>query len=195
VTLAQQTRPEHEYRESMVIVEEQSGRLKRLVEAMFLLSRAEAHGMPLAREALYVDDLVAECSRALRVLADERGVTIRACGDLEVMFSGDATLLKQLVGNLLDNAIRHARAGGVVTASVARNDGTIAIRISDDGEGIAPEHRERIFHRFVRFDGRPQGAGLGLPIARRIAEAHGGALTLESTGPEGSCFAVLLPIQ
>jgi signal transduction histidine kinase len=193
VTLAQETRPEHDYRESMAIVEEQSTRLKQLVDSMFMLSRAEALGIPLVREPLYVDELVAECARALRVLADGRQVTIRTCGDSEVTFSGDTTLLKRLVGNLLDNAIRHARPGGNVVAAVARNTGSIAIRISDDGGGIAPEHRDRVFERFARFDGCSQGAGLGLPIARWIAEAHGGTPTLESTGPDGTCFTVLLP--
>jgi signal transduction histidine kinase len=193
VILTRATRPEHEYRESMAIVEEQSGRLKRLVDAMLMLSRVEAQGIPVVREPLYIDDLVGECARALQVLAVDRQVTIRTCGDSEVMYSGDPTLLKQLVGNLLDNAIRHARAGGAVTATVTRNDGRIAIHITDDGDGIALEDRERIFERFVRFDSRSQGAGLGLPIARWIAEAHGGTLVLESTGPTGSCFAVTLP--
>jgi signal transduction histidine kinase len=195
VILTQQTRPEHEYRESMTIVEEQSGRLKRLVDAMFLLSRAEAQGIPLVCEPLYVDELVGDCARALRVLADDRQVSIRTCGDAEVMFSGDPALLKQLVGNLLDNAIRHAQPGGAVFATVTRHDDLIAIRITDDGNGIAPENRERIFERFARFDSRSQGAGLGLPIARWIAEAHGGTLVLESTGPTGSCFAVTLPVK
>jgi signal transduction histidine kinase len=193
VILAQKTRPEHEYRESMSIVEEQSARLKRLVDTMFLLSRAEAQGIPLLREPVYLDEVVCESARALRVLADDRQVTIRTCGDSEVMFSGDAALLKQLVGNLLDNAIRHARPSGTVTATVKGDEARIAIRISDDGNGIAVEDRERIFERFVRLDTRSQGAGLGLPIARWIAEAHGGTLALESTGPTGSCFTVLLP--
>jgi signal transduction histidine kinase len=195
VILTQATRPEHEYRESMEIVEEQSSRLKRLVDAMFLLSRAEAQGIPLVREPVYIDDVVGECARALQVLADDRQVTIRTCGDSEVMFSGDPTLLKQLAGNLLDNAIRHAQTGGAVTATVSRNGSGIEIRITDDGDGIALEDRERIFERFVRFDSRSQGAGLGLPIARWIAEAHGGTLALESTGPMGSCFRVTLPLS
>jgi signal transduction histidine kinase len=193
VVLTRETRPEHEYRESMAIVEEQSGRLKRLVDAMFLLSRAEAQGVPLVREPLYVDDVMGESARALRVLAADRQVSIHSGGESEVMFRGDSTLLKQLVGNLLDNAIRHARPGGAVTATVTRADAGIVIRVVDDGDGIAVEHRERIFERFVRFDSRSQGAGLGLPIARWIAEAHGGTLVLESTGPTGSCFAVTLP--
>ena len=193
VTLSQPTRPEHEYRESIAIVEEQSGRLKHLVDAMFLLSRAEAQGIPLVREPLYIDDLVCESARALQVLANERQVTIRTLGDTEVMFSGDPTLLKRMVGNLLDNAIRHAQPGGIVTATVSRNSTHIGVRIADDGEGIAPENQARVFERFVRFDSRSQGAGLGLPIAQWIAEAHGGGLALECAGPSGTCFAVTLP--
>jgi two-component system OmpR family sensor kinase len=193
VTLARSARPEHDYRESLTIVEEQSTRLSRLVDAMFLLSRAEAHGIPLVHEPLYLDDLVAECVRALRVFADKRHVTIRCCGDSEVMFSGDMTLLKQMVGNLLDNAIRHAKPGGLVTSRVARSADALSIRITDDGDGILPENRDRIFERFVRFDTRSPGAGLGLPIARWIAEAHGGTLVLEASSTGGSCFAVILP--
>jgi len=195
VTLSREARSESEYREAIGIVEEQSTRLKRLVDAMFLLARAEARGLPLIPEPLYIDDLVAECARASQVLADTRQVTIRARGDSEVPFSGDDTLLKQLIGNLLDNAIRHARPQGAVAVDVHRNDGNgrIAIRVSDDGAGIPTEHRDRIFDRFARFDSHSDGAGLGLPIARWIAEAHGGNLLLESTGPEGSCFAVFLP--
>jgi signal transduction histidine kinase len=193
VMLARPSRPETEYRDSMAVVEEQSSRLSRLVDAMFLLSRAEADGIPLAREPVYLDDVLADCVRAFRVLAEERRVTIRTGGESEVMFSGDGTLLKQMVGNLLDNAIRHARPGGVVTGTITHDAGGIAIRISDDGGGIAPEYRERVFERFARFDGLAAGAGLGLPIARWIAEAHGGTLSLESTGPGGSCFAATLP--
>jgi signal transduction histidine kinase len=192
VTLAQGSRSEKDYRESLSIVEEQAARLARLVDEMFLLSRAEAQGIALIREPLYVDELVGECARALRVLADERGVTILTCGEADTTLLADNMLLRQMVGNLLDNAVRHAKAGGTVTVTVMPTSGAITIRIADDGEGIPLHQRDRIFERFVRFDARSQGAGLGLPIARWIAEAHGGTLVLESSGAAGSCFAVTL---
>ena len=192
VTLAREVRTEDDYRESLTIVAEQSARLSRLVDAMFLLSRAEAQGIPLMREPLYLDDLIAECARALRVFANERNVEVRTSGDEEVTFFGDNTLLRQMFGNLLDNAIRHARLGGTVAATIKRTPAAVTIRITDDGDGIPAQEQGRIFERFVRLDTHSAGAGLGLPIARWIAEAHGGRLTLESTSGSGSCFSVTL---
>jgi two-component system, OmpR family, sensor kinase len=193
VTLARGTRSEQDYRESLIIVAEQSGRLARLVDDMFLLSRAEAQGIPLIREPLYLDDLIAECARALRVFANERHVEVQTCGDAEAMFYGDNMLLRQMVGNLLDNAIQHGKPGGRVAATVRRAPTGVTIRITDDGDGIPSHEQERIFQRFVRLDMRSRGAGLGLPIARWIAEAHGGRLVLESSSASGSCFSVTLP--
>jgi signal transduction histidine kinase len=193
VALSNDTRSAEDYRESMTIVAEQSVHLSRLVNAMFLLSRAEARGLPLMPEAVYIDDLVAESARALRVLAREREIAVGAEGDTGVSFVGDETLLRQLIRNLLDNAVRHARSGGAVTASVLRESTGITIRVSDDGDGVPEAQRERIFDRFVRLGSTYAGAGLGLPIARWIAEAHGGTLVLESTGSSGSVFTVTLP--
>jgi len=193
VTLARGPRTGDDYRESLTIVAEQSARLARLVDAMFLLSRAEAQGLPLVLEPLYIDDLVAECARALRVFADERGISLDTSGATETTFSGDNTLLRQMVGNLLDNAIRHARSNGRISATVASTPTAITITIVDDGDGVSPDQRERIFQRFVRLDSRSTGAGLGLPIARWIAEAHGGQLTLQPSA-SGACFQVILPI-
>jgi two-component system, OmpR family, sensor kinase len=193
VTLARKERTDVEYRESLAIVSEQAARLAHLVDAMFLLSRAEAQGIPLRHEPVNVDDLVADSARALRVLATERGVCITTDGDTEVSFSGDDTLLRQMVGNLLDNAIRFARPSGAVTAVVRRTPDGIVIRICDDGPGVPPADRARIFERFVRVGPRSGGAGLGLPIARWIAEAHGGHLILESADPSQTCFTVTLP--
>jgi two-component system OmpR family sensor kinase len=193
VMLARGTRSENDYRESLAIVEEQSARLTRLVDAMFLLSRAEAAGIPLGREPLYLDDLVAECARALRVLANERGVDVQTSGDVEVTWSGDSALLGRMVSNLVENAIRYAKPNGVVTVTVRRISAGATISVVDDGPGVPADQRQRIFDRFVRLDARSTGAGLGLPIARWIAEAHGGTLVLESSGPTGSCFTITLP--
>jgi signal transduction histidine kinase len=193
VTLARRGRSEDDYRDSLSIVEEQSARLARLVDAMFMLSRAEAAGIPLSREPLYLDEIAADCTRALQVVAKGRGVEVRTCGDAEVPWTGDGGLLRQMLSNLLDNAIRHAKPGGVVTVIVRGSAHGPTIRVVDDGEGIPFDQRDRIFDRFVRLNSYTEGAGLGLPIARWIAEAHGGTLVLESSTAAGSCFAVSLP--
>ena len=194
VTLARAARSPDEYRESMTIVGEQAERLSHLVDAMFLLSRAEAHGVHLVREPLYLDDIVSETARALSVLAATRDVSIVTATDGEVGFVGDDGLLRRMVTNLIDNAIRHAVHGGTVRVSLQRSAGEAVIRVADDGRGVPPSQQQRIFERFARHDADYTGAGLGLPIARWIAEAHGGTLLLESTGPTGSIFAAILPL-
>ncbi len=153
ITLARTDRPEADYRESLTIVAEQSARLARLVDAMFLLSRAEASGLPLMREPLYVDDVIEECVRAQRLLAGERGVMVTTAGTTETTLYADNTLLKQMVTNLLDNAIRHAKPNGCVSTTVTSTPGEVAITIVDDGNGIPPDQRDRIFQRFVRLAG------------------------------------------
>lgn len=192
VTMARDGRQEADYRESLTIVSEQSARLTRLVDAMFLLSRAEAQGLPLMPEPLYLDDVVGECVRALRVVAAERGVVIELTGTADMTYSGDNMLLRQMVGNLLDNALRHASSR--VAVGITSSPLEICITTTNDGDSIPSEQHERIFHRFVRLDSQSRGAGLGLPIARRIAEAHGGRLTLESSVAGATTFLIVLPI-
>ncbi len=194
VTLAKDARSLEEYRESLVIVGEQANRLSKLVDAMFLLSRAEAHGVPLRPEFLNLDDVVVESARALRVLADQRGVTITTDGAQELGLTGDDALLRQMVGNLLDNAIRHADPGGIVLATLTREPDEIVLRVTNNGPGIAIADQQRVFERFVRL-GSSHGAGLGLPIARWIAEAHHGTLTLERSVQGQTTFIVRLPSE
>ena len=194
VTLSQRIRTNEEYRESLVIIGEQATRLSRLVDAMFLLSRAEAQGIPLRPEFLNLDDVLTESARALRVLAKQREVTIVTDGAEEVGLTGDDALLRQMVGNLLDNAIRHANAGGHVTARLERTGDCVTLRITNDGDGIPQDHHRRVFERFVRL-GDSDGAGLGLPIARWIAEAHRGTLVLERSEPGSTTFTVALPLD
>lgn len=193
VTLSRDARSVDEYRESLGIIAEQAGRLSKLVDAMFLLSRAEANGVPLRREYVNLDELLADSARALRVIADQRDVRITTDGDQEVGYSGDDGLMRQMIVNLLDNAIRHASEGGRVSAAVRRGSEALTLEVSNDGAGIAHADRERIFERFVRV-GVSNGAGLGLPIARWIAEAHGGSLTLGQSESGRTTFVVNLPV-
>jgi len=194
VALSRETRSEAEYRDTLAIIGSEADRLGRLVADMLVLARADAGGYPLRPVDLYLDEVVADCRRAVDVVAHERGVTIESGACPEVPFRGDEDLLRQLVLNVLQNAVQHTPSGGTVTIDLTQDDSHIAIRVSDSGSGIPPADRERIFDRFVQLDAarRGTGTGLGLPIARWIAEAHQGSLVLEESGPHGSRFCVNL---
>jgi signal transduction histidine kinase len=165
-------------------------RLSGLVEDLLLLARADADTRPPAR-LLPVDagDLV---SQVVRAYSDARvPVTVAVSEQLTVM--GDAEELRRAVGNLIDNAVRHARTRVAVAAFLDRDQAVISV--SDDGPGIAPEDRERIFERFTRLDdarGRNSGgAGLGLAIVRELITRAGGSVVLTDAEPPWNTRAQL----
>jgi signal transduction histidine kinase len=108
---------------------------------------------------------------------------------------GDAVQLHRAFTNLFCNAVRFSMEGGTVEVTTAQRDGLVVVTLHDTGIGIDPADRDRIFERFFRADGEhtTTGIGLGLPIARAIIEAHGGAIEVESTRGKGSTFMIQLP--
>jgi signal transduction histidine kinase len=195
VCLGRPSRSEGEYRDSLKVVAAQMRRLSRVVDDLLTLARADAAGLRVEREPLYLDEVVAEVVSEARVLAAAKGVTLGSAGATDVEARGDERMLRQLFLNLLDNAIRHTPEGGRVEVGLSVVEQGVEVTVSDGGPGIPDADRDRIFERFVRLDGRhaPEGAGLGLPIARAIAEAHRGSLGLARSGPGGSTFVVRLP--
>ena len=196
VTLGRDQRSESEYRESFKIVGEQARRLSGLVEDMFLLARVDAGQRQIVATDFYFDEIVTECVRSSQVLADARHVTIVSDIATDVSYAGDEALARQLVANLLGNAVRHAAPGGRVWVSLAVAGPLLRLSVSDDGAGVRPEDRERIFERFVKLDptrGADAGAGLGLSIARWVAEAHGGTLTLSDAIAGRTTFEARFP--
>jgi heavy metal sensor kinase len=195
VALGRETRSEAEYRDSLAIIAGQTHRLARMVDDMLTLARADCGGLTLEPADLYLDELVGECVRAVGVLAAERGVRVSMDPAAEVTFRGDEALLRHMVVNLLHNGICHTPSGGRVDVRLSCLDGSLAIAVSDTGCGVPASERERIFERFVRLDPARSGggAGLGLPIARSIAEAHSGTLSLTDSNSSGSMFVVRLP--
>jgi heavy metal sensor kinase len=191
VTLERETREEWEYRDALTIVSEQSTRLSRMVGDMFVLARADTGGHQVSKSPLYLDELVDECVRAVSVIAAVRGIQFATDLQPDVSIAGDDGLLRQLVTNLLDNAVQYGPSGSTVTVVVIRETGGATITVSDEGPGIAAADRERVFERFVRLDparAATSGAGLGLPIARWIAEQHHGTLTVEPNAVGGCLF-------
>jgi two-component system OmpR family sensor kinase len=130
------------------------------------------------------------------VLADSRGISLTVKSPEGVQVQGDEELLRRMVMNLLDNAIRHSPDGERVEITIAAEDNRVTLSVQDAGPGIPASAHERIFERFVRLesDTPTPGGGLGLPIARWVAEQHSGTLELESDSA-GSRFVVTLPAQ
>src|SRR5258705_9303830 len=121
VTLSREHRDEAEYREALAMAGAQSRRLGTLVEDMLVLARADAGAYPLRPVALYLDDVVDQCRRAVDVLAAERGITVTSTGALDVPLRGDEELLQRLLVNLLQNAVQHTATGGAVSIDVRPN--------------------------------------------------------------------------
>jgi heavy metal sensor kinase len=196
VTLSSPARSEAEYREALEIVEVQTGRLTQIVDDLFLLALADVDGQDVEMYECYLDDVVTACVRDASVLAKARGITINVDSVEDVAIRGDEELLRRLVMNLLDNAVRYAPQGTDVRVTVSRNDGWATLRVEDSGPGVPEADRERVFERFVRLETAraAAGGGLGLPIARWIAEQHHGSLRLEPSAT-GCRFVARLPVR
>lgn len=200
VTLGRANRSSAEYIDALTVISTEGRRLSRLVKELFLLARADSGEQLLRSEDFYIDEVIAECVRAGRALAAPRAVEVLAEYGGEALFCGDETMIRRLVMNLVDNAVKHTPAGGRVSVSLGREGEQFTITVTDTGIGVPEDIRETLFQRFVRGDsarGRAagDGAGLGLAIARWVAEAHGGSLVLETTGASGSRFVATLPVR
>ncbi len=187
-----------EYREALGIVGGEAERLGRIVDDLLTYSRAEAGQYPLRLAETDLGEVAADATRALRNLAAHKGVELSTQVADELPIHGDADLLRRLVLNLVENAVKHGRAGERVRVEAFAEGSEYRLRVSDSGPGVPEEARARIFEPFfrgsqARAEGSAAGAGLGLPIARWIAEAHGGRLELAESGPGGSVFQAVFP--
>ena len=200
VALQHPHRDEGEYRETLEIVEQQAARLSRVVDDMFMLARADAGNYPVRMTPMYLDEVIDDVVRAARVVAATRNVSIDPTTVPSAAFTGDEDLLRRMIVNLIDNAVRHAPAGSTVRVELDQTDNGYAIAVKDQGPGIPPEIRAHIFERFFRGDASRRssahdGAGLGLALARWIANAHGGDVVLARSSQSGSTFVISLPTR
>ncbi len=201
VTLQKKARAENEYRESLEIVREEGSRLTRIVEDLFTLARADAGQFPLQITNFYLDELLAECCRAARTLVAKNNLTFELKTDEELLFRGDETLIRRLILNLLDNAIKYTPPNGKISVSGELNNKYYEIKFRNTGEAIPGEAQKQIFERFYRADKARSrvnsengaGAGLGLSIGRWIAESHDGHLKLLESNAAQTVFVVILP--
>lgn len=174
------------------MIHRQADKMTSLISQLLSMTRLE-QGTELAHlQQLSLSDLAR--SVCLEQAYSPEKVIVQA--DDPVFVQADAALLSRLVQNLVDNALKYGKPDGHVWVCVSRQDDTALLSVRDDGIGIAPEHREKVWQRFYQVDssrGGQSGAGLGLSMVRQIAQLHGGTVTLESQPGVGSTFTLRLP--
>lgn len=179
---------------------QETKRMTELVDALLTLARADEGIAPLHREPTDLRELVEEARETGELLAEQAGVQMEVTSPAEpLVLSIDATRIRQLILNLLTNAVKYTPAGGSVRLELGRSNGIVALSVADTGIGIAAGDLPHIFDRFWRADsartrtGERPGAGLGLAICKWIAEAHGGAIAVTSRPGRGTTFTVTFP--
>ncbi len=187
----------NEYQKSLELVAQETSYMAEIINKMLFLARSEAGKEPLNLEEVNLRELFAELSPDMEVLCRDKGLDCNLGPFDEAFVQGDVIKLKQMFLNLWNNAVRYTASGRVATSAI-RNGKTVTVTVVDTGVGIAPEHLPHIFERFYRVDNSRSradgGSGLGLVIARHIAELHGGRIEVESRVGEGTTFAVILPL-
>ena len=176
-------------------------RLGGLVDQLLDLSRLEAGVVPLNLSEFAVEALLRRAAEESQIAAerrDARNVRLSVSVDPSGLeLDGDAERVRQVVANLLDNAIRHSPDGGAVLLDARGENGTVRITVTDEGPGIPEREAQRVFERFYRADAARAsadgGTGLGLAIARWIVDLHGGEIHVERNAPRGCRMVVTLP--
>jgi len=178
-------------------IEGEAARVGEIVGELLTLARADAGERPVARDQVYLDDAVAGAVEAARALAEQKGVAVEVGKFEETPIAGDTALVRQLLLIVLDNAIKFTPAAGRVRLDVSAEDGRGEVLVSDTGIGIRPDELPHVFERFYRgVDAahHAEGAGLGLAIARWIADEHGARIGIVSQPGAGTRVAVTFPL-
>ncbi|HJQ25270.1 MAG TPA: heavy metal sensor histidine kinase [Blastocatellia bacterium] len=185
-------------REAIGSALEETERLAKIVESLLAISRLDAGEVKMERERLDLADLAATTTEQMRLLAEDKRITLRCDTSRRVEVEGNPSRLKQVVVNLLDNAIKYTPTAGTVQVRVGAANGNALLEIEDDGVGIPAEALPHLFERFYRVDKARSrqmgGTGLGLSIVKSICAAHGGQVKVESAEGKGSRFRVELPL-
>jgi len=177
---------------------EETHRLSRIGENLMALSRLDAGEVKMEKIRLNLGELAASTAEQMRLLAEEKSLTLRCSIDPAVRVIGDQSKLKQVVVNLIDNAIKYTPEGGEVGVVVRSHQGNALLEVFDNGLGIPPDAIPHVFERFYRADQARSrdlgGAGLGLAIVKAICSAHGAQIEVSSQEGEGSRFRMELPL-
>lgn len=182
-------------REALARCLEESDRVAATLTALMDISEAETGTLALRRELVPVTDPVREAIDLYADVAEEKGVALEQDVPIGLQVQGDPARLRQVVANLVDNAVKYTPAGGSVRVTAGREPGWVKIYVRDTGIGIPPDEAPRVWERLYRSDRSrsERGLGLGLSLVKAIVEAHGGRVSLQSAVGEGSVFSIALP--
>lgn len=197
VALRKPRTPE-QYRDTLLDCRGSGQQIHQLVERLLLLARLDAGVDHLRVEPVDVAHLAEQCASLVRPLAEARGLSLRSHEEGSAMLDADPAKLREVITNLLHNAIEYNQPDGTIDLTVLRDQMTLRIEVRDTGIGIAPEAREHLFERFYRADPSRQSeglhAGLGLAIVKGYVDLMGGEIAVESEPGQGSTFRVELPV-
>jgi len=194
----EEDRDKDDYRKSLDIVSSAANHMSALVDKLLFLARSDAGKEPLNFQDVNIKELLVELSSDVEILTRDKGLEYNLEPVEAVTIKGDRVKLKQLLINLLENAIKYTPAPGKINLSAVIKGKNLEVAVKDTGPDIPPEHLPYIFQRFYRVNKARSrsdgGVGLGLAIARSIAEAHRGSISVETMVNQGSTFKVLLPL-
>jgi signal transduction histidine kinase len=187
-----------EYREMLEDIRSSGAQMSHLVERLLALARLDAGAVQLRAQEIDARDVARQCTNLIRPLAEARGLALRLHAPDPVPLKVDPDKLREILNNLLYNAVEYNRPEGAIDLNVVRINGQVHLAVSDTGIGIAPEQREHIFERFFRADPSRHAdtphAGLGLAIVKSYVDLMGGTIDVES-GTQGSTFTIELPVN
>lgn len=198
-TLAlQRVRSPEEYQKSLESIAEEADHMARIIDQLLALARADSGHERLALEELDLNQPVREVAADMEALSRDRGLEFDLRLGDPVIVRGHSGLLRQLLLNLVSNAVRYTPEGGKVSIAASASNGLGVVSVSDTGQGIPAQHLPHIFDRFYRVDkarSRSEGgSGLGLSICKQVVELHGGRIEVESREGHGSTFTIMLPL-
>jgi heavy metal sensor kinase len=176
---------------------EEAERLTQIVEGLLTISRLDAGESQMSKDPVDLSDLVSTTVEQMKLLAEDKSLAVVCETRRDVMVEANEVRLRQVVVNLLDNAIKYTPEGGKIAVRVKAEPHWAVLEVADNGIGISGEALPRVFDRFYRSEQvearKARGTGLGLSMVQSIVEAHGGKVTVESSENEGSTFRVELP--
>ncbi|GEM44490.1 sensor histidine kinase [Deinococcus cellulosilyticus] len=179
------------------IIHREALALGRMVDDLFDLLRFEHPGFRLQLQAVQLDTVVTSCALSFAKQAQEKGIRLFVLPAEPLLVQADPDRLRQVLSNLINNALQHTPEGGNISLTVQRKDGQAEVQVQDTGSGISPEHLPHVFERFYRAEASraERHAGLGLTISRELIQRMQGSITVNSVKGEGSTFSVFLPIS